>query len=290
MVDTLVTLAGRLSPPLARAIGRRVGDLIWVAMPSRRVLALANVAQAFPEMPASERRRVAYRSFQHLGMVAVEVCRAIREPVTSTLAGVQVDGLAHVEQVMATHGRALVVSAHLGNWELRTLLGHQLSSVPMSIVVRPLDTSALNGVVRRLRATAGATIIDKRDAVRPILQALRRGGLVAIMLDQNASRREGVFVPFFGRLASTSRSAATLAVRTGTPILPLFIRREPDGRHRITIEPPIAPPAGAASEEGIVELTRRCTCVIEDAIRHAPEQWLWMHARWRTRPPEEARG
>ena len=289
MVDTLAALAGRLPPPVARAIGRRLGDLIWVAVPSRRVVALANVAQAFPGMSESERRRLAYRSFQHLGMVAVEVCRAVREPVSSRLADVHFDGLAYVEHVMATHGRALVVTAHLGNWELLTVLGHRLSGVPMSIVVRPLDTSALNGVVGRLRAMAGATIIDKREAVRPILRALRRGGLVAILLDQNASRREGVFVPFFGRLASTSRSAATLAVRTGTPILPLFIRREPDGRHRVTIEPAITPPAGAASEEGIVELTRRCTCVIEDAIRHAPEQWLWMHARWRTRPPEEAR-
>ena len=284
----LIALAGRLPPGVACTIGRRLGDLVWVAAPRRRALALANVGQAFPDMPPAERRRVAHRSFQHLGMVAAEVCRALHEPVASTLARVHVDGLAHVEQVMATHGRALVVTAHLGNWELLTL-AYRLSGVPLSIVVRPLDTPALDGVMRRLRATAGATIIDKRDAVRPVLQALRRGGLVAILLDQNASRREGVFVPFFGRLASTSRSAATLAVRTGTPILPLFIRREPDGRHRIMVEPAIVPPAGAATEDGIVELTRRCTRVIEDAIRQAPEQWLWMHARWRTRPPEEAR-
>ena len=231
---------------------------------------------------------MAHRSFQHLGMVATEVCRALHEPLAATLARVHVDGLAHVEQVMATHGRALLISAHLGNWELLPLAYH-LSGVPLSIVVRPLETSVLDGVMSRLRATTGATIVDKRDAARPVLQALRRGGLVGILLDQNASRREGVFVPFFGRLASTSRSAATLAVRTGTPILPLFIRRESDGRHRITVEPPITPPAGAATEEGIVELTRRCTRAIEDAIRQAPEQWLWMHARWRTRPAGEVR-
>src|SRR6185503_13145640 len=158
-----------------------------------------------------------------------------------------------------------------------------------AIVARPLDAPALDGVMRRLRATADATIIDKRDAVRPVLQALRGGALVAILLDQNASRREGVFVPFFGRLASTSRSAATLSIRTGTPILPLFIRRETDGRHRITVEPAIAPPAGGSTEEGIVEMTRRCTEAIEAAVRRTPEQWLWMHARWRTRPPDEVR-
>jgi KDO2-lipid IV(A) lauroyltransferase len=238
-------------------------------------------------MPRREQRRLARRSFQHLGMVAAEVCRALHDPIESTLARVNMEGLAHVKEVMETYGRALLVSAHLGNWELLTLAS-RLTGFPVSIVVRPLDASALDGVLRRVRATAGAQIIDKRDAVRPVLQALRRGSLVGILLDQNASRREGVFVPFFGRLASTSRSAATLALRTGTPILPLFIRREPDGRHRITVEPPIAPTPGPTTEDGIVALTRRCTQVIEDAIRQAPEQWLWMHARWRTRPPDEA--
>jgi KDO2-lipid IV(A) lauroyltransferase len=283
-----VALAGRLPLSPARAIGRRLGDLVWAVLPRRRAIALANIALAFPDMPRGEQRRLARRSFQHLGMAAVEICRALHEPVEATLARVNVDGLARVEKVMETHGRALLVSAHLGNWEL-LMLAYRLSGFPLSIVVRPLDASALDGVMRRVRAAAGAQIIDKRDAVRPVLTALRRGSLVGILLDQNASRREGVFVPFFGRLASTSRSAATLALRTGTPILPLFIRREPDGTHRITVEAPIVPPAGATTEAGIVALTGRCTQVIEEAIRQAPEQWLWMHARWRTRPAEEAR-
>jgi KDO2-lipid IV(A) lauroyltransferase len=96
-----------------------------------------------------------------------------------------------------------------------------------------------------------------------------------------------VFVPFFGRPASTSRSAATLALRTGTPILPLFIRRERGGQHRVTVKAPLEPAPGPTTEAAVVDLTRRCTALIEEAIREAPEQWLWMHARWRTRPPEE---
>jgi KDO2-lipid IV(A) lauroyltransferase len=118
-----------------------------------------------------------------------------------------------------------------------------------------------------------------------VLQALRQGGLVAILLDQNAARREGVFVPFFGRAASTSRSLALLALRTGTPIVPIFIRREGVGRHRVTIEPPLPSPTSADLAGAVVELTARCTASIEAAIRRSPEQWLWSHDRWRTRPP-----
>jgi KDO2-lipid IV(A) lauroyltransferase len=110
--------------------------------------------------------------------------------------------------------------------------------------------------------------------------------MVGILLDQNAARSEGVFVPFFGRLASTSRSVALLALRTGAPVVPIFARREPGGRHRIIVRPPIDVPETSDREVAVAALTGRCTAVIEAAIREAPEQWLWLHNRWRTRPLE----
>ena len=137
-----------------------------------------------------------------------------------------------------------------------------------------------------MRRKTGAALIDKRGALRPVLETLRRGGgMVGILLDQNAARREGVFVPFFGRAASTSRSVALLAVRTGAPVVPIFIRREAPGRHRVLVEPALPPPTANDPEQAIVELTARCTQTIEAAIRSTPEQWLWSHDRWRTRPP-----
>jgi KDO2-lipid IV(A) lauroyltransferase len=187
---------------------------------------------------------------------------------------------------MERHGRGLLLTAHLGNWELLTL-AHRLTGFPLAIVVRRLDATWVEALVRRLRAGASVAVVDKRHAVRPVLQALRRGCMVAILLDQNATRREGVFVPFFGYPASTSRSIATFAIRTSTPVVPLFIQRQPDGRHRITIEPALVAGAGSPVEEAIIGLTRDCTLAIEQAIRRAPEQWLWMHARWRTRPAPE---
>ena len=266
-------------------LGRRLGDIAWIALPRRRGLAITNVAVAFPALEPTGRRRLARRSFQELGVTALEVCALLRSP-DRALRGIAIDGRDHLARVLASHGRALILTAHLGNWELLSL-AQQLVGHPVAIVVRPLDAGRLNDVIERFRAAAGVEIIAKRHAARPVLDALRRGHLVAILLDQNASRRESVFVPFFGRPASTSRSIATLAVRTDTPILPVFIVREAPGRHRVTIHEPLVASVGSSRDETIRELTARCTEAIEAAIQRAPEQWLWFHDRWRTRPPEE---
>jgi KDO2-lipid IV(A) lauroyltransferase len=251
-------------------------------------MALANVALAFPELSAADRRRLARRSWQHLGMTLVELARLLGRPLDVTLSELSLDGLEHLRHAMSQHGRALVLSAHLGNWEYLSA-AHRLVGYPLSVVVRPLDAPALDTLAEAMRRKTGVQLIDKRGALRPVLGALRRGGLVGILLDQNAARRESVFVPFFGRAASTSRALALLAVRTGAPVVPIFIRRDGPARHRVVIEPPLAPPVSNDPEQAIVELTTRCTQVIEAAIRRTPEQWLWSHDRWRTRPPAPAR-
>ena len=256
-----------------------------MALPARRRVALTNLAQAFPALSPAERRRIGRRSFQHFGVLFVELAATLARPLERTLATLHLEGLEHLRGVMATHGRALVLTAHLGNWELLTA-AHRLTGYPLSIVVRPLDSAPLNMLAERLRRKSDAELIDKRGALRPVLRALADGRMVAILLDQNATRRESVFVPFFGRTASTSKSLAVLAVRTRTPVVPIFIRRE-GRRHRVAIHPPLAPPAVNDVERAVVELTMRCTAAIETAIRQVPEQWLWAHDRWRTRPAAE---
>jgi KDO2-lipid IV(A) lauroyltransferase len=250
-------------------------------------MTLANLALALPALDAAERRRTGRRSFQHFGVVLVELAATLARPLEDTLATLCLEGLEHLSSVMATHGRALVLTAHLGNWELLAA-AHRLTGYPLSIVVRPLDSAPLNTLAERLRRTSGVELIEKRGALRPVLRALAEGRMVAILLDQNAARRESVFVPFFGRVASTSKSLAVLALRTRTPVVPIFIRRE-GRRHRVTIQPPLALPAVNDVERAVVELTMRCTATIETAIRQAPDQWLWAHNRWRTRPATEAR-
>jgi Kdo2-lipid IVA lauroyltransferase/acyltransferase len=218
----------------------------------------------------------------------IELAAFLVRPLDQTLARIRIDGLEHLRTVMERDGRALLLTAHLGNWELLPA-ACRLTGYRLSVVLRPLDAPWLDRLANRVRERAGVQLIEKRAAARATLRSLESGGMVGILLDQNAARRESVFVPFFGRAASTSRSLAVLALRTGTPIVPVFIHRESCGTHRIVIRPPLDPSRVGEQEANITALTRRCTEAIEAAIRGAPEQWLWMHDRWRTRPPGERR-
>jgi KDO2-lipid IV(A) lauroyltransferase len=264
-----------------------VGDLARLLAARHRRVALANLALAFPDLTDGARRRLARHAWQHLGMTLVELARLLSRPLDATLQELAVEGAEHLHEVMRRHGRALMLTAHLGNWEYLTAV-HRIVGYPLAIVVRPLDSPTLDRVTVAMRRKTGVELIDKRGALRPVLEALRKGSLVAILLDQNATRREAVFVPFFERAASTSRSLALLALRTRTPIVPIFIRREGAGRHHVVIEGPLSVEPANDLEAAVVELTARCTRTIEAAIRRTPEQWLWAHDRWRTRPPTAA--
>jgi Kdo2-lipid IVA lauroyltransferase/acyltransferase len=274
--------------PLALWLGRRVGDVVYTTMARRRRIALSNLGRAYPDMPEAERRRLARLAAQHLGMTLVELPRLLTAPLEETLARIRLDGVEHLKAAMQAHGRALVLTAHLGNWEI-LCAAHRLTEYGLSVVVRPLDARWLDGVAVKLRRRTGVELIDKRGALRPVLEALRRGRMVGILMDQNAARREGVFVDFFGHPASTSRSLALLAVRTGAPVVPIFARRATGTGHTVVIRPALPSPTSNDPDAAVVELTARCTAEIERAIREAPEQWLWSHDRWRTRPPGDAR-
>jgi KDO2-lipid IV(A) lauroyltransferase len=257
-----------------------------VLTPGRRATALTNLARAFPELTPSERRRICRRSYHHLGLMVMELAALLARPLEETLGRVQIDGLEHLHAVMSEHGRALLLTAHLGNWELLPV-ACRLTAYRLSVVQRPLDAPWLDRLTTGLRERSRVELIDKRAALRPVLHALAAGRMVGILLDQNAARREGVFVPFFGYPASTSKSVAVLSVRTDTPILPAFIRREDGGTHRVVVGEALLPPPAGEMEAAITALTARCTGAIETAIRGNREQWLWMHDRWRTRPPDD---
>ncbi|HEY7437080.1 MAG TPA: lysophospholipid acyltransferase family protein [Methylomirabilota bacterium] len=264
------------------AAGRRLGDLLWWVLRRRRAVALDNLQRSFGgERSPAELRRLGRRSFQHIGMNVVEACRYFLRPTHVMLSRVRLEGREHI-QAAAAHGRGvLILTAHFGNWELLAA-AHGLTGLPLSIVTRPLDHPLLDDLAARFRRRSGAELIVKRQAVREVLTALRRQRMVGILLDQNATRAEGVFVPFFGSPASTSKGLALLALRTGAPVVPVFLRREPDGRHCMDVTAALPPP-----EDGLATTyTATFNRVLEATIRRAPEQWLWMHDRWRTRPRE----
>lgn len=275
---------GHLPVPLALWAGRRLGDVLWGALPRRRTLTLDNLARAFgPGSSRLELRRLGRSSFENVGMNIAEACSFFFRPTSVLLSRVEFSGLAHLEAARA-HGRGvLVLTAHYGNWELLAA-AHALVVFPLSVVVRPLDDPVADRIVERFRHRSGVELIEKRRGLRDILDALKRGRMVGILLDQNASRSEGVFVPFFGIPASTSRGLAVIALRTGAPVVPIYIRRLAGGRHRVEIGPAIpAPPDG-----DVTRYTAAFTQSIEAVVRRDPEQWFWMHDRWKTRPGSEA--
>ena len=199
-------MAGRLPPAAATWIGRRLGDLGYVLTPKRRRIALENLGQAFPDSTPPARQRLCRASYQHLGLMGMELAALLARPAEETLARIRIDGLDHLRAVMESHGRALLLTAHLGNWELLAAAS-RLTPYRLSVVVRPLDARWLDGLAIRIRGRTGVDLIDKREALRPVLRALTGGGMVGILLDQNTARSEGVFVPFFGRPRALPRAS-----------------------------------------------------------------------------------
>ncbi len=262
--------------------GRRLGDVLWACLRRRRGVVLENLARAFGDRATNVAlAHVGRACFQHLGMNLVEACIFLFRAPSVLLSRVEMHGTAHLEAAAAQGRGVLLLTAHYGNWELLAA-SQALTRYALSVVIRPLDHPLLDRVVEHFRRRSGVELITRRRGLREILDALRRGRLVGILLDQNVSRGQGVFVPFFGVPASTSRSLAVISLRTGAPVVPVFIRRQADGRHRIEIEPAVAaPPDG-----DVVAYTAAFNRAIEEAILRAPEQWFWLHRRWKTRPQE----
>jgi len=282
-------LVGRLPLPVARAVGAGLGQLAYWLVGRRRRVALANLRLAFgPSLPAAARARIARDNFRHLGVTAAECCRLFFGRRGGLLDHLRVEGEEHLKAALAEGRGALCLTAHFGNWEL---LGaaHARVGLPLSVVIRPLDNSGLEVLLTRGRERSGLRLIPKRHAVRGIRAALAQGECVGILLDQNAGR-EGAFVPFFGHLASTSRSLAVLALKTGAPVVPTFIRRLSTGEHQITVEPALPLATTGELARDVEVNTARFTETIERYVRLQPDQWFWVHRRWKSRPAAERIG
>jgi KDO2-lipid IV(A) lauroyltransferase len=214
-------------------------------------------------------------------MNLIEACIFFFRPPARLFSRVELRGVDNLVGAAAQGRGVLILTAHLGNWELLAA-SSTLTPVPPSAIVRPLDDPLLDAILERLRTRGGFEVIAKRHALADIRDALRRGRMIGVLLDQNASRREGVFVPFFGIPASTSKGLALIALRTGAPVVPGFIRREATGRHVVEFHPVLTPPVA----NDPLAYTRTFNEVIEAAIRRVPDQWFWVHRRWKTRPTE----
>jgi Kdo2-lipid IVA lauroyltransferase/acyltransferase len=283
VVSGVGALVGRLPIGMAQALGAGLGRIAYWILSGRRRVALDNLTLVYGDTLSPEARAtLARQSFEHLGMTAMECCRLFFGPAERLFARVRGQGMEYIGQAMARGRGIFFLTGHFGNWELLAAT-HGLAGFGLSVVVRPLDNPYLDSLIARARQRSGLRAISKREAVQGVREALGRGECIGILLDQDAGR-DGEFVPFLGRPASTSRALAVLAIKTRAPVLPAFIHRLPDGGHELVLDPEIPLAITGDLDHDIHVNTARFTEAIERHVRAHPEQWFWVHRRWKSRP------
>ena len=263
-------------------MGAAVGWMWYRVVPIRRDVARQNVAGALgDELDARAQAALVAGMYRHLGLCIVELAHFAGAPVEQLTSSVDVTGRHSLEAALSAQRGVIVLTAHLGNWELLMRMG-ALTDRPVSVISKRLSRPRLDAIWQMLRA-GGPRILSAQGSARAAVRALQRNEIVGYVLDQNMPPKHAVYVPFFGRLAAADPGLARLARITGAPVVPVFAERR-GGRHCIRIEPALDLPRSPNRSGDILEATARCTAVVEAAIRRAPEQWLWIHRRWKPLP------
>ena len=264
------------------ALGGLLGAAGWF-LRIRRGVVEDNLARAFPALAAAERRRIARACYAHLGCTLAEVALARGLTDAELAAWVAFDGFEKYQRALAS-GRGVVCAvAHFGNWEL---LGRAtaLRGVQLTAITRRLR-GRFNLWILSVRREVGMEALGDKGVSADVLRLLRRGEVLAVAVDQNMRPRRGIFVDFFGSPACTTPAAAVYAQRAGAVLLMAFPVRQPDGTHLVKVLGPFEAPAGARGPAATLALTQQLTRAVEETVRAAPEQWYWLHRRWKTRPP-----
>ncbi len=271
----------------ARRVGQAIGALAFAGLSRLRQTGERNLELAFPEAAPAWRRQTLRGVYRSLGWQLAEFCQMRRYTPQNTRSFLRYEGLEHFQQAEARGRGVLIVTGHLGAWELSSYY-HSVTGHPMSMVIRRLDNPRIDRFVNRIRCLHGNQVLHKDDFARGLLGAMRKGRSVGILMDTNMTPPQGVFVPFFGRPACTASGLARLAQKTGAAVLPGFLLWHGDEqKYVLHFYPEIEMRNTGDSEADAIENTARCTAAIERVIRAYPEQWLWVHRRWKTRPPGE---
>jgi len=274
-IRTLAFLFGLLSHRLALAVGRALGRLVWRLSGRDRRRSLEHLSFALPGLPEEERSRIARAGFLSAGMNLAELLHLLKRSRREILSHLEIEGWENVAAAKAAGRSILILTGHCGNWEL---IGTALAEggVPPAAIARPIDDAGLQKLLVDLRSHLGTTTIARgtRGAARQLLEVLRGGGALAMLIDQD-TKVDGVWVPFFGRPAFTPVGAAEIALRQKAHVLPSFIERRPDGSHLVRFLPALDLPQDPR------EATALMTAKIEEQVRRRPEQWVWWHKRWR---------
>jgi KDO2-lipid IV(A) lauroyltransferase len=265
-------------------VSDRFGDLLFAALRAQRRIAERNLEIAFgDEMPVGQRRRIARGAFRNLARSAIEFAKLPTMPDAELRALAPFEGFEHIERALELGKGVIYYTAHFGNWEL---MGARMAQAgrPLTAIVRDLHNPYVNDLVNETRRKIGLRVLVHGNAILSGMRTLRANGLLAVLADQDAGP-DSLFVPFFGTLAASVAGPAVIARKTGAPVIPAFDVRQPDGSHTIHILPALDLQHTDDADADAWENTRRMLACVETMIRRHPDQWLWQHKRWRTRPP-----
>jgi KDO2-lipid IV(A) lauroyltransferase len=287
-VRSLVGLLGIPPRRWARAAGAAAGAVAFALFARLRQVGQRNLELAFPSMVADDRTSLLRRLYRNLGWQLAEFCQMRRYTPANTSGFARCEGLEHYLAAQQAGNGVLIVTGHLGAWELSSFY-HSLMGHPMSMVIRRLDNPRVDGFVNHIRCLHGNRVLHKDDFARGLLSAMRAGDTVGILMDTNMTPPQGVFVPFFGMEACTASGLARVALKTGASVLPGFMVWEAaEQKYVLRFGEIINLIVTGDDEADIVANTALFTRVIEETIRRYPDQWLWLHRRWKTRPAGEA--
>jgi KDO2-lipid IV(A) lauroyltransferase len=278
-------LARRVPLTASSRLGSALGDAFYYGSPQYRSVALSNLRWAFGnEWPEEKIVRVAREAFRNIGKSAIEFLRMPALTDSDILRLTAYEGREHLDAALARGKGCLLVTAHFGNWELMAAR-MSLDGYKLSVIARDADDADANRIINTIREDRGYRVFSRDGSMKPVLQALHRNEFLGILIDQNNTK--GIFVPFFGKLAATATGPAALARSTGAAIVPAFSIRQPDDTHLISLQPALNLEFTEDKEADLHRATALITAVVEQAVRDHPDQWLWIHNRWKHRPPDE---
>jgi KDO2-lipid IV(A) lauroyltransferase len=283
----LRAVVSRIPTRVALGVGEGLGWLAGVVLRMRRDVVDENLARAFPERSSGWRRRVAVQSYRHLGREAVATFRMVGSSAEAVRSMTDCDGVDAIRSSLDEGRGVVVASAHLGNWEMGSV-AVATRGIPIDAVVHRQRNRRFDDDLRETRGRLGVGIISRDVAPRRVLESLRRGRLVALVADQNVAG-SGIFVDFFGVPASTARGPAVFALRTGAPLyVGVVVRSQKNPPRYKVVFRPIDVARSGELEEDVRRLTEAVTEAVEGFVREAPEQYFWVHRRWKTRPRAES--
>ncbi len=285
----LTVQSSRLLPrKLFLRLGRFVGSLAYSLDGRHRKIALSNIAKALPQLSEVEKKLIVRECYMFFGMYLFDLLRTIRGYDAKFLEQCEYEGLEHITAAYARKKGIILYTAHYGAWEVMAH-AHSYKTFPMSVIARKLDNPYLEKLLTRFRTSMGNRVIDKKEGFRPMLRALKEGKAIAILIDQNVTTEDRIFVNFFDRSASTTPALALLKLKTDCDLIPCFAIPLPDGRYRFRYGAPLQMDLTGELKQDIFLITQACTAIIENEIRRQPQYWLWMHRRWKTQPSAEER-